>query len=89
MNTIVNISSKNLTLTENNTLKYGPKHSILSKNIDKVKLPANIDNQIRKISTSNKINLTFNEKIDIRDTTEKIINDAQNKCEARLNQLRA
>ena len=85
--TIVNISSKKLTLTENNALKYGLKHSILPKSIDKVKLRANIDTQIRKISTSNNINLTFNDKIDLRDTTEKFINDAQNKCEARPNQL--
>ena len=74
-------------LTENSALKYGIKHSILPKNIDKVKVHANIDTQIRKIWTSNKINLTFNDKIDLRDTTEKFINDAQNKCEARPNQL--
>ena len=86
-NTIVNISSKTLTLTENNALKYGLKHSILPKSIDKVKLRANIDTQIRKISASNKINLTFNDKIDLRDTTERFINDAQNKCESRQNQL--
>ena len=85
--TIVNISSKKLTLTENNALKYGLKHSILPKSIDKVKLRANIDTQIRKISASNKINLTFNDKIDLRDTTERFINDAQNKCESRPNQL--
>ena len=86
--TVVNISSKKkLTLTENNALKYGLKHSILPKNINKVKVRANIDIQIRKISTSNKINLTFNDKIDLRDTTEKFINGAHNKCEARPNQL--
>ena len=40
-----------------------------------------------KISISKKANLTFNDKINLRDTTEKFINDAQNKCEARPNQL--
>ena len=84
---MVNISSKKIIFTENNALKYGLKHSILPKNIDQVKLRANIDTQIKKISTRNKTNLTFNDKIDLRDTTEKFINDAQNKCEARPNQL--
>ena len=48
-------------------------------------LRANIDTQIRKISVNNKINLTFNDKPDLRDTTERFINDAQNKCESRPN----
>ena len=85
--TIVNISSKKLTLTENNALKYGLKHNILPKSIDKVKLRADIDTQIRKISTISKTSITYNDKIDLRDKTERFINDAQNKCESRQNQL--
>ena len=77
---------KTLTLTVKKALKYGLKHSISPKSIHKVKLRANIDTQIRKISASNKINLTFNDKIDLRDTTERFINDAQKKCESRPNQ---
>ena len=41
---------KKLTLSENNALKYGLKHSILPKNIDKVKLRANIDTQIKNFN---------------------------------------
>ena len=85
--TIVNLSSKKLTLTENNALKYGLKHSILPRSIDKTKLRAKIDTQIRKISYNNKIELTFDDKIALRDTTERFISEAQNKCESRPNQL--
>ena len=49
-NTMVNISSKKIIFTENNALKYGLKHSILPKNIDQVKLRANIDTQIKNFN---------------------------------------
>ena len=40
-------------------------------------LRANIDTQIRKISSSNEINLTINDKIDFHDRTERFINVAK------------
>ena len=48
-------------------------------------LCANIDTQVRKISFNNKIDLTFNDKIVLRDTTERFISEAQSKCESRPN----
>lgn len=44
--TIANLTTKKLTLTENNALKYGLTHCILLRNIDKNKLRTNIDIKI-------------------------------------------
>ena len=38
-----------------------------------------IDTQNRKMSTISKVSITYNDKIDLRDKTEKFINNAQNK----------
>ena len=77
--TIVNVSSKKLTLTENNVLKYWLKHNIVPKSINKVKLRADIDTKVRNVSTINKVSITYNDKINLRDKVERFINDALNK----------
>ena len=61
--------------------------NVLLKSLDKTNLHANIDTPIKKTSFNNKVELTFDDKINLLDTTENFISKSQSKCESRLNQL--
>ena len=76
---LIRISKKNLTLTENNVPKYGLKYSISPRSNDNTKLRASIVTLIRKLYFENKIELTFDDEIALRDTTERFISKAQRK----------
>ena len=39
-----------------------------------------IDTQNRKMSTISKVSITYNDKIDLRDKTERFINDTPGAC---------
>ena len=82
---IVNISDKKLTLMENNALLFGLKHHILPQRIDPIAVKADIDSQIRRICKRNTIRLNYDKKNNIREATDRFVNEAMSICNSRKN----
>ena len=82
---LVNLSSRKFNLSERNALLFGMKHHILPRSVDGISLKANIDSQVRKICGRNNIELTYDNKTDIREATEKFIHECSSICSSRRN----
>ena len=82
---IINLSNKDLTLSERHALVYGLNHHILPSKIDPLQIKSKIDSQMNKICYFNKINLTFDDKNVIREATNKFVHEAEKICNTKQN----
>ena len=79
-NCITNLSSKTLTILENNALLYGLNHRILPRCIDPIAIKANIDSQIKRICFKHEVVLSFESKGNLREATDRFVNEAERTC---------
>ena len=86
-NCIVNLSSKQLSLPEEKALMFGLNHHILPNKVNPLTMRANIDNKIRKICKENNIQLTYDSKAIIRETTDRFIHEAERVCNTKRNKF--
>ena len=82
---IVNLSTKQLSLSEHNALLFGLNHHILPKKINPLSIKAEIENQINKICLKNNISLSFDSKNTIREATDRFAHDAESLCNTKKN----
>ena len=66
---------------------YGLNHHILPRNIDPIAIRAALDNQINTMCKNNNISLSFDNKINIREATDRFIHEAENVCKSRRNRF--
>ena len=82
---IVNLSNKNLNLSECNALRFGLGHHILPKRIDEMSVKAQIESQIQRLCKHNEVELSFDNKTNIRDATSAFIQESKSICGSRKN----
>ena len=82
---IVNISSKQLNLSEEKALMFGLNHHILPSKVNPLTMRANIDDRVRKICKFNNILLTYDSKASIREATDRFIHEAERVCNTKRN----
>ena len=85
-NCIVNLSLHKLSLCEEKAVMFGLNDHILPNKVNPITIRANIDNKIRRICKANNIELTFDSKTILRETTDRFVHEAEKVCNTRRNQ---
>ena len=66
---------------------FGLNHRILPKTVDPVSLKANVDSQIGRICFTNKIDLSYDSRERIRESTDKFVHEAEQACNTSRNKF--
>ena len=84
-NCVVNLSNKELTLMERNALMFGPGHHLLPKAIEEMALKSEVESQINKICKQNQIQLTYDNKTNLRRATDNFLHESISICNTKKN----
>ena len=84
-NCVINMSRKQLNVSEENALLFGLNHHILPKRINPNVIKANVEHQVSRICRNSKVSLSFDSKNNIREATDRFIHEAASACNTRRN----
>ena len=64
---------------------FGPGHHLLPKTIDEMALKSDVESQINKICRQNQIQLTYDNKTNLRRATDNFLHESINICNTKKN----
>ena len=84
---IVNLSKKSLNLHEQNALRFGLKHPILLKKVQKDKIKTNVEKLVYTLKRNTDVEMNDEIQDDIKFLVKRFVNDANRACSESVNQF--
>ena len=85
-NCVINLSKIQLSLSERNALMFGSNRHILPKKIDEIAVKSQIESQLNRICTRNKVKLSYDNKSRLRQAADCFIHESKGVCNTRKNE---